>query len=110
MEERHKKSLTRTLTQLKNNLNIEDVMFLLMEKFIMTDSDYQKLKSLKTREGKVVEFISVLKTKGEKAYPAFIEALLRNKTVYQHLVDKLEENEEFGETSTQGECAPNTEA
>ncbi|KAJ8031536.1 Interferon-induced very large GTPase 1 [Holothuria leucospilota] len=100
MDDKHKKSLTRTLTEFQNNLNIEDVMPFLMEKEIMTESDYQKLQSLKTRAGKVVEFIGVLKTKGEKAYPTFIDALLRYETVYQHLVDKLKANEESWEAST----------
>lgn len=90
MEKYHKTALTRALGDLVENLDVEKVTTHLQAEEIIDECDVQEIRCEKTRHKKVEMLISIVKTRGRKAFPAFIDAL-RKHPFYDYLADNLEE-------------------
>lgn len=90
MEKYHKRALTRALEDLVENLDVEKVTTHLQAQEIIDERDVQEMSCEKTRHKKVQMLISIIKTRGRKAFPTFINAL-RKYPFYHYLADNLGE-------------------
>lgn len=84
-----KRALDRSLQQLCEDLDVDLVMPALLAEELFTDSDKQKLDAEPVHKKKVMDFVTILKRKGHRAFEVFVEAL-RSDEGSKHLADHLQ--------------------
>lgn len=92
MEELYKQVLERSMVELTNDLEPHHVMPRLIAEGVMRMDDIEEVNSKHTRPEKVCQFIMILKTRGQTAYPAFLSSL-EDISFYKGLTKTLRENE-----------------
>lgn len=84
-------TLTKTLEVLTEDLDVIPAIIHLKSKAILTDADEEKIIAKVTEKEKVMEFLKIIKKRGEEAYCIFHE-YLKNCPGSEHLAEELDTN------------------
>lgn len=113
MDKRHEQILNDFEQELKWTLNLSYLMSNLVKRKLLTEDEVAQLKHPnKINSEKNGEFLNILKTKGSKAFPRFLEALKEEEQHLGHedLYDKLMDADKISQTvsTPPGSCTRNS--
>lgn len=87
MEKTQEHTLRRNQVRLVNDLDPKDVLDVLLDDGILTENDYEQVKSGKSRKERCRILLALLPTRGPTAYGSFQRALKQG--IYPHLAELL---------------------